>query len=221
MKFQIVLLLFLIPIIAFGQSRRSKADRPFTVLGLDQWKISYSRKQQRVQLPGGEYLDIEMRNKKIWNLQHFAQDGSPLSPGTFSNGNGTIHLVRGNLHHVAIFRDGILSDSSMFYTTYMRGVQGSKRVIYYKDGFRHGTAKFYSYMAPDFISRLEYYEMGELVKVEQFGKRVLKFGGIGVFGWVPLTLQHVPTGVCSRTIYKRGKLVSHTCFVRRCRNCGY
>ena len=120
---------------------------------------------------------------------------------------------------IASFKNGFLNDTVAF--KYISKTDTAYRHIHiFKEGLMEGKSYIKSLVNPEFVSNILTFDKGFLKKSEGYGirKRFL----------IPLPFFLInkekiikEKETCSLTIYEKGKLISHECFVKKCRNCGF
>lgn len=188
-------------------------------LNIHTYQISLNRDSARVTLYDKSYIDIFIKEKQLWNIRRYDKDNNPIPTGNLKNGNGKVIMTFGSNQYIASFRNGILNDTVAF--KYHSKTDTVYRHIHiFKDGLMHGNSYIRSMVNPDIVSVIITFDMGFLTKKEGYGVRKQFFIPIPFFIIIKQKIVN-PETICSRTIYDKGKMISHDCFVPKCRKCGF
>ncbi|MBA3898788.1 MAG: hypothetical protein H0X62_01030 [Bacteroidetes bacterium] len=194
---------------------KNKFNPFLEVLHLNTNKISTIKGSSRIILNDGGYIDLFYKDKKLWNLSRHDKNGNALDVGDFKNGDGTLRINTKEFDCQAQFINGMLDGSAIFYFRHLKG-EKPRSIYKFKEGLLDGESIIYSFIDFNVISSKEHYQNGYLQLREQYGRRKIR---PGIFGIKVKIVE--PDKICSKTIYNDGKLVSHECYVKKCRNCGY
>ncbi len=200
--------------------RAEKVNAPFDnkpnpflqVLGLSTYQISLSRDSTRIKLKDG-HIDLILRKKALWNISRYDRDGNRVDTGTLRDGTGTVRLSFDGYMNEASFLNGSLEGT--YLRSWNAGRNSRPRVEYtFRDGLLDGISRLWSFWDDRYVSIVNTYSEGYLVQSDNYGR---------LRRWVAFLIMRPqvvdPEFLCSRTIYEKGKLVSHECFVPKCRRC--
>jgi len=190
-------------------------------LNIDSYQISLNRDSARVKLYDKSYIDIFIIDKKLWNLKRYDKNNQIVNIGNFKNGEGKVIMKFKATKYIAKFKNGFLNDTVAFLNHNFN--QWNYRSIHiFKEGFLQGNSYDYSLIDYKVISGISTYDKGLLKKRDQFGIKtqyIIPFPFL--FSYQKHKIKYADK-MCSRTIYEKGKVVSHECFItKKCRRCGY
>lgn len=191
---------------------------PFSqTIGLDLNNLPLRRDSIRITLHDNRTVDLFLKDRKLWNINLYDEEGKKVNTGNFKNGNGKITIRHKTALFITSLKNGLLSDTSYVYFS-------NKKVTYpitvhvFKDGLLEGKSYHYSRIDRTVISSIQHYEKGIMKKLELYGVCTVL---------IPLPFFHIPrkikypNEVCASYIYEKGKVVSYECLkTKNCARCG-
>jgi hypothetical protein len=182
------------------------------VLGLSGHRISLNRDSTRLKLKDG-HIDLILAKKKLWNLSRYDRNGNKVDIGSFRNGTGTVRLEMYNSIHEANFENGILEGPATKTSSPRRNPWYE---LNFKEGLLDGDSYSWSFWDSRHRTSITTYSKGHVLRHEQYG---LLRRWVSMFMMRPQVIR--TDFLCSRTIYDKGRPVSHECFVPKCRRCAF
>jgi len=222
-----LILLLIISFSVFSHTNRMDKINPYyhnkfnpflQALNLDQQKLSLSRDSARVFFKDGTKIDILLKDKKLWNITMFDEEDNIVEIGNFKDGNGKVILKFKSNEYIAKFKNGLLNDTVTFSHTY-NSIKRPRYIHIFKDGLLNGKSYSYSLIDYRVVSSISTFKKGIITMTEQYGIKTIS---IPLFYFMLRSKIKESDKVCSRTVYEKGKIISHECFIsKKCRRCGY
>ncbi len=90
----------------------------------------------------------------------------------------------------------------------------------FKEGLLDGKSYVFSFHDKSVVSNITTYNNGMIKISEGYGRKKLIIIPLPYRSFLKNIIKD-PDKMCSKTIYDKGKVISHECFVKKCRNCGF
>lgn len=203
----------LIIILFFSVSKYYSVENPETAF-LEIHIKSLTIDSQRVYLPKTGYFDVFFKDKKLWNLKRYTENGVIIDIGNFKEGNGKIKLIKSNKVIYCNLNNGLFEGEQTKCRITKKRTELLIQKNNYSKGIRNGKHTSYYTRVKGTPKHIEYeYNMGEKVSIKIYGKYIPFF--YWVFSPFPNFRQSIlvykSKELCREHNYKGGKLIETNC----------